>query len=253
MSDVTHAMILAAGLGQRLRPLTERIPKALVRVGGRPLIDYALDTLLRAGITDVVVNLHHLGDEIRKHLGDGSTYGIRTHYSEENPLLDSGGGIAWAEPLLGHRTFITMNTDTIIDVDLRSVVRFHSEHGAVATLVVRKDPSMERFGLIHVSREGRIGRFLSWSAPQTVLARTGSLEPFMYTGVQVLEPRVFGYMARGSVFSMTRETYPRMLEKGEPIYAYSFIGTWLTVGTPDELAAAERALRNLPARLSGTR
>jgi NDP-sugar pyrophosphorylase family protein len=253
MSEVTHAMILAAGLGQRLRPLTERIPKALVRVGGRPLIDYALDTLLRAGITDVVVNLHHLGDEIRKHLGNGSSHGIRTHYSEENPLLDSGGGIAWAEPLLGQRTFVTLNADTIIDVDLRSVVRFHRERGAVATLVVRKDPSMERFGLIHVSREGRVGRFLDWSAPSDVLAQIGQLEPFMYTGAQVLEPRVFDYMARGLAFSMTRETYPRMLASGEPIYAYPFSGTWLTVGTADELAAAERALQDSPARLSGTR
>jgi NDP-sugar pyrophosphorylase family protein len=75
----------------------------------------------------------------------------------------------------------------------------------------------------------------------------------MYTGAQVLEPRVFDYMARGSVFSMTRETYPRMLAAGEPIFAYPFSGTWLTVGTPDELAAAERALRNSPARLPGTR
>jgi NDP-sugar pyrophosphorylase family protein len=146
-----------------------------------------------------------------------------------------------------------VNADTIIDVDLRSVVRFHRERRAVATLVVRKDPSMERFGLIHVSREGRVGRFLAWSAPPDTLAQAGLLEPFMYTGVQVLEPRVFAYMARGAVFSMTRETYPRMLGRGEPIYAYPFSGTWLTVGTPDELTAAERALRDAPARLSGTR
>jgi len=244
-------MILAAGLGQRLRPLTERVPKALVPVGGRPLIDYAMRTLADAGITDVIVNLHHLGEEIRKHLGDGSTHDVRIHYSVEDPLLDSGGGIAWAQPLLGARTFITVNADTIIDIDLRTVVRFHHSRNALATLVVRKDPAMERFGLIRVTQQGRVGRFLDCEAPPETLAPGEALEPFMYTGVQVLEPRVFDYMNRGAVFSMTRHIYPTMLARGEPIYAYRFDGAWLTVGTPSELAAAEQALLAMPIRHSG--
>jgi len=111
-------MILAAGEGLRLRPLTETVPKALVEVGGRPLIDYALNAVRHSGVEDVVINLHHLGDRIRDHVGDGRRFGLRIAYSEERTLLGSGGGIRHARHLLGTGTFVTLNADTIIDIDL---------------------------------------------------------------------------------------------------------------------------------------
>jgi len=234
-------MILAAGMGQRLRPITETIPKALVEVGGRPLIDYAVETLVRSGITDVVVNLHHLGELVRAHLDDGARYGARIRYSAETTLQGTGGGIRQARSLLGDDTFVTVNSDTIIDVDLRRVAAFHRENGAVATLVVRKDPRMESFGLIRLGADGRVGSFLD-----THRESPEELEPFMYTGVQILEPRVFDYMPAEGAFSITEVTYPRMLGAGERLYGYRFDGTWLTVGTPDELTEASARLRMHP-------
>jgi len=244
MKGVT-GMILAAGRGERLRPITDLLPKALVPVGGRALIDYAVATFVRSGIEDLVVNLHYRGEMIREHLGDGSRFGARIRYSVEEPLLGSGGAIVHARAMLGERTLVTMNADTIADIDLRELVAYHREHGATATLVLRKDPRMEDYGLIYRGPDGRIGRFLEHRA-----ARPGEpLEPFMFAGIQVLEPRVYAYMpAPGRAFSITADTYPAMLAAGEPLYGYPFAGRWLTVGTPAELEAARATMAAWAAR-----
>ncbi len=237
-SGNVHAMILAAGLGTRLRPLTDRVPKPLVEVAGRPLIEYALANVARAGIGDVVINLHHLAVAIREHLGDGSRFGLNIRYSLEDPLLGTGGGILHARELLGDSTVVTLNSDTIIDIELGEVLAFHRSRRAAATLVLRKDPLAKQYGVIETETDGRIGTFLEHRRPGTM----EPLEAFMYTGVQVLEPRVFDYMPADRPFSVTAVTYPQMLTAGEPIYGYRFDGRWLTVGTLDEKAAAERAL-----------
>ena len=115
-------MILAAGFGTRLRPLTEAVPKPLLRVAGRPIIEYPLLLLRAAGIRDVVINLHHLGDQIRKRLGDGSAYGLRIVYSTEEEILDTGGGIKKAEALLSDGSFVVINSDTIMDAPLEELI-----------------------------------------------------------------------------------------------------------------------------------
>ena len=237
-----RAMILAAGEGRRLRPLTATLPKALVEVGGRTLVEYALETVTRSGIDDVIVNLHHHGEQIRTHLGDGRRFGARIRYSEETTLLGSGGGIVHARGLLGDGPFVTLNADTIVDVDLRAVVAFHEGKRAVATLVLRKDPRMAEYGVIQTLAGGLVGRFLEHTRPNAV----GPMEAFMYTGVQVLDPSIFRYMPAQGAFSITEVTYPRMLAADEPVFGYPFEGTWVTVGTPAEL---ENARRVLPARL----
>jgi NDP-sugar pyrophosphorylase family protein len=231
-------MILAAGEGMRLRPLTETVPKALVEVAGRPLIDYAVEAVARCGIEEVVVNLYHLGEHIRDHLADGRRFGVRVSYSEETSLLGSGGGIRHARRLLGEGTFVTLNADTIIDIDLAPVLRFHREKRAAATMVLRKDPRMAEYGLIYIDRDSRVARFLKHVRP----GAREPLEPYMFTGVQVLEPTVFAHMPAQGAFSITEITYPSMLASGEPIFGYPFEGPWLTVGTPDELAHARRVL-----------
>lgn len=232
-------MILAAGMGTRLRPLTDTLPKALVEVAGKPLLFYAVETLAASGIHDIVVNLHYYGEMIRERLGDGSRFGVSIRYSFEDPLLGSGGGILHARKLLGNSTFVTLNSDTIIEVDLRPILAEHRRRHATATLLLRKDPRMEAFGVIRVDDEDRIGRFLQHERPGAETA----LEPFMYTGVQILEPQIFSYMAEKQAFSITERTYPKMLQAGEPLYGHRFGGRWITVGTPEELEAAEEELR----------
>ena len=232
-------MILSAGLGTRMRPLTLSTPKPLVEVGGRPLIDFALATLAAAGIRHVVINLHHLAEQIRGYLGDGRERGLHIDYSVEEILQGSGGGIRDARRLLGSGTFVTLNADTLIGIDLRPFLREHRERAAAATLILRKDPQMDRFGTIGIGADGRVKRFLAHMGPSEV----DRGEPYMFTGVQILEQRVFDFMEARGPFSITETTYPRMLAAGEPLFGAVFAGPWLTVGSPEELAAAEDSLR----------
>jgi len=224
------AMILAAGLGGRLRPLTDRVPKPLVRVGGQPLIAYPLALLRAAGIREVVVNLHHLGGALRDALGDGAAYGVSIIYSEEDPILDTGGGIKQAQAWLGGERFVVLNSDTILDLDVPDMIRFHERHGALATMLLRPDREQRRYGEIEIDQTARIRRFLG--RPAVVDA---ALTPLMFGGVHVFEPQVFDYMSPGC-FGIAKETYPRMLAAGAPLYGYRFDGYWRVLDTHAGLA-----------------
>jgi len=231
------AMVLAAGLGTRLRPLTLDRPKALVEVAGRPLIAYDLMLLRRHGIEEVVINLHHHGDALRAALGDGSAYGVRIVYSPEDPLLDTGGAIKNVEALLGGEDFLVLNGDTIIDLPLDALLAAHRAHGAAATLVLRHDPEQARYGLVEIDGARRIRRFLGRPADVTA-----PLEAFMFAGVHVVSPRIFRYMPEVRAFSVTRETYPAMLAAGEPLFGLPFDGFWRVIDTIADRDRADAAL-----------
>lgn len=225
-----RAMILAAGLGSRLRPLTDRLPKPLVEVGGHPLIAYPLALCRAAGIREVVINLHHHGDAIRSALGDGRAFGVSIAYSPEDPLLDTGGGILQARPLLGEERFVVLNSDSIIDLDLRALAADHVARGAVATMVLRRDREQARFGQIEIDAAHRVRRFLG--RPATV---DEPLTAYMFAGVHVLEPQVYGHMASGT-FGIVKQTYPAMLAAGRAVSGYMYDGYWRVLDTHAGLA-----------------
>ncbi len=235
-----RAMILAAGRGTRLRPLTDAVPKPLLEVAGRPMIAFPLQLLRAAGIQEVVINLHHLGEQIRHCLGAGGAYGLRITYSEENPILDTGGAIAAAKLFLCGDTFVVLNADTVIDLRLRDVVDFHRRHRATATMVVRPDPDAARHDAISLDATSRLRSILGHRDRSAAVEEpTGNR--LMYAGIMVLEPRVFDYMGPG-VFSITRDTYPRLLSAGEPLYGFVHNGYWRVLDTPQDLAAGRREL-----------
>lgn len=243
------AMVLAAGQGTRLRPATDSIPKALMPVAGRPMIEYALLLLRYYGIRDIIINLHHFGEQIETRLGDGRSLGLAVRYSEEPELLDTGGGLLKAEEFLRDGSFIVINTDALIDVNLAALIEFHAKTGAAATLVLRADPRADEFGSMDIDTNGRIVRFLDSKAPVTP---TGGLRKLMFTGVQILEPRVFEHMRAGGAkrkFSTTRDTYPHMLAAGEPFYGFVFDGFWQDLGTAARIREAEQKLQSGAARL----
>lgn len=224
------AMILAAGFGSRLRPLTDRLPKPLVEVGGKPLIAYALALARAAGIRDVVINLHHHGTAIRAALGDGAAYGVSIQYSPEDPILDTGGGILRARPLLGAERFVVLNSDSIIDLDLRRLVDWHVARGGVATMVLRHDREQTRYGEVEIDADLRVRRLLG--RPARV---DRPLTPYMFAGVHVLEPAVFDHMATGA-FGIVRQTYPALLAADRPVYGYVHDGYWRVLDTHAGLA-----------------
>jgi NDP-sugar pyrophosphorylase family protein len=243
------AMVLAAGQGTRLHPLTEHTPKALVRVAGRPMIEYSLLLLKRYGIRDIIINLHHLGDQIESYLGDGKQWGLQITYSKEPELLDTGGGLLKAKPFLQGGTFIVINTDVLIDLSVRDLLAFHEKNRAVATLVLRRDPLADQYGSMEIDGDGRIRRFLQTRIATELSVPTTEL---MFTGVQVLEPRVFDYMGPDDAlrkFSTTKDTYPRMLMHQEKLFGFRFSGFWQDVGTENRIKAAEDSLAAGKARL----
>jgi NDP-sugar pyrophosphorylase family protein len=231
------AMVLAAGLGTRLAPLTDRVPKPLLEVGGRPMIEYPLRMLAVAGVEEVVVNLHHLGERIREALGDGARYGLRIRYSPEDPILETGGAIAHARPLLGDEPFVVANCDALLDPDLEAVWRLHERYGALATLVVRADPQAERYGALDLDSTGIIRRFLG--KPGNVDA---PLERRMFCGVHVLSPAIFAHLPAARIFSITRDLYGPLVVSGARLCGYDYRGYWRDLGTPDGLSAARNDL-----------
>jgi NDP-sugar pyrophosphorylase family protein len=237
IAPIRTAMVLAAGLGTRLRPITDRTPKALVEVGGRPMIEYALRMLAHAGAEDVVVNLHHFGDAIRERFGSGEAVGVRLHYSTEDPILDTGGGIAHARAFLDRAAFAVVNCDALIDVDLAAAAAVHLERAALATLVVREDPEAERWGPVDVDAEGRVRRFLG--QPPDVAE---PLERRMFSGVHVLSPEIFEVMPASRIFSITRDVYRPAVVAGARLFTITHRGYWRDLGTPESVASASRDL-----------
>jgi mannose-1-phosphate guanylyltransferase len=234
-----RAMILAAGKGTRLRPLTDTTPKPLLEVAGGPMIALPLQLIREAGIEEVVINLHHLGEQIRDQLGDGAAYGVRISYSAEEPILDSGGAIAAARQFLGDETFVVLNADTAIELRLREVIDFHRTHDATATMVLRADPDAARHDAIMIDVSHRMHSILGYHNHRTAAEEPGNR--MMYAGIMVLEPRVFDYMGQG-VFSITRDVFPRLLAAGEPLYGYVHEGYWRVLDTPTDLAAGREEL-----------
>ncbi|HTP41420.1 MAG TPA: nucleotidyltransferase family protein [Nitrospiria bacterium] len=238
------AMVLAAGLGTRLRPLTDTIPKALLPVAGRPLIHYPLLWLKRYGITEMVINLHHHGQQIADSLGDGRAMGLTLHYSWEPTILGTGGGIKQARRLLGEKPFLVVNSDIVIDLNLDKVVEFHHRKQSAVSMVLRADPDAERYGIVELDGQDQIQTIVGQGG-QGGRGRAGSatLRRLMFTGVHLLEPSVFDAIP-GDGFSSITDVYIAMLQRDERLCGYVMKGTWMDLGTPERYQEADQLLRS---------
>jgi len=241
---IRRAMVLAAGYGKRLAPITHTTPKPLVPVAGRPLLDRLLEFLRAGGIEDVVINLHHLGHRIEEHVGDGRRFGLRVRYSPEDPILDTGGGIKNAEPLLAGEPFVVANGDSLLELPLLDVLDYHQRRGGIITMVVRPSPDAARLGLIELDADDRVRRVVGRPEEPVDVPLRG----FMFPGLHVFDPEIFAWMEPGVAFGVIRETYPRLLRAGRPIYGFVAPARWLNIDTPDGLAAAGDVLARDPFR-----
>lgn len=219
------AMILAAGKGERLRPLTLTTPKPLLPVGGVPIIYRTIDLLRKHGFTEIVINLHHLGEQIESSVGDGSKFGVRIRYSWEEELLGTGGGIKAAQHLLGDESFLVVNSDILIDIDLKDVITYHLNSKGAATLVVRDDLTFSGYGAVKVDDNHRIRDILG------LVDNSANFLPRLFVGMQVLEPIFFDYCNPDKWASSTQDIFPRMLKDGLPFYAYEHEGFFADIGT----------------------
>lgn len=228
------AMVFAAGLGTRLRPLTNVVPKPLAPVGPWPLVRYAAETAKAAGITEIVMNVFHLPEALPAAIGDGAAWGMKITWSKEGPaILGTGGGIRNVRSFFGDEPFAVLNGDTLIDFDLRIAIEKHRASGAVATMVLKNDPRVAQFGAIgYDPAEGRVWDFVG-RAP--IPAGTPPLSKALFTGVQVFSPRVFDFIAQEGEVGLGSETYPAILEAGERVSCVLQDGYWSDLGTAERL------------------
>ena len=226
-----RAMILAAGYGTRLWPLTIDRAKPALPFMGRPLVGYVAEYLGRHGCREVLVNLHHRPESVRAALGDGGRFGVHLHYIEEPVILGTSGALDNARSFFEQETFIVINGKLATDIDLRAALDTHRRTSALATLILRPNPQRERFSTVIV-RDGLVQGFGASPAPpagQTVADETET--PLMFTGIQILEPRIFEYIPRGVFSHSTTEVYPQAIERGERIVAHVAEGQWYELST----------------------
>ena len=229
-------MILAAGYGTRLWPLTTDRTKPAIPVLGRPLVGYVAEYLSRYGCTDVVVNLHHHPESVRDALGDGSRFGVKLHYVFEPEILGTSGALDNARDLLADSTFIVVNGKIITDINLAEALETHRRTNALATLVLQRNPTRARFSIVE-TREGLVIGFGCMPAPASDNAggvddgQTNAEVPLMFTGIQILEPRIFDYIPRGVFSHSTKDVYPKAIAQGERIVAHIAGGMWHELST----------------------
>ena len=229
------AMILAAGLGTRLRPLTDDRPKALVEVAGKTLLEITLQRLASFGIRDVIVNVHHFADMVVAYLKKNNNFGVRIEISREEVLLDTGGGLkkaGWFFAADGE-PFILHNVDVISTIDLGRMVRFHQENRALATVAVQE---RETSRYLLFDQDGRLrGR----RTPRAELARgSEKLLALAFSGVHVISPRLLGMMSEEGAFSII-DAYLRLAGQGESILAFRADEYyWRDLGKPENVLRA---------------
>jgi NDP-sugar pyrophosphorylase family protein len=211
--SVTKAMILAAGEGTRLRPLTLTMPKAMVPVAGRPLIEHTLTWLKSHGVAEVGINLHYLGSRIVDCLGDGSRFGLKIVYSHEEALLGTAGGTKRLEAFFAGDRFVLIYGDILTDLDLDEMVEHHVKAGAVATIVLFAAPNPHEVGIVETDSQGRILSFVEKPARGT---EKGNLAN---GGVYVLEPAVLEHIQSG-YFDFGFDVFPSLLRQGMPLHGY---------------------------------
>ncbi len=243
------AMILAAGLGTRLRPLTDDRPKALVEVGGRTLLEITLCRLRNFGVRQVIVNVHHFADMIVDYLNANNNFGMSIEVSREDHLLDTGGGLkkaAWflkdSDGPSGNKgPFILHNVDVLSTIDVGQMVQFHAETGALATLAVQARET-SRY-LLFDEQLQLCGRRASDQAPELVRPAQ-RVQAWAFSGIHVISPHLLAMMTEEGAFSIIN-SYLRLAAQGENILAFRADEYyWRDLGRPENVAQAEQDLKN---------
>jgi mannose-1-phosphate guanylyltransferase / phosphomannomutase len=234
MKSSVRAMVMAAGAGTRLRPLTQDVPKPMVPIANRPVLEYTLENLRRHGITEIILNLHNHPDLIRNHFGDGAAWGVHLRYSHELQLLGTAGGVKKAEEFLKQGTFLVMSGDGLTNINLRSLLAFHARKKAFGTMAVKSLDVHFEYGVTLAKADGRITRFIEKPQWSDVFSSE------VNTGIYVFEPEALAWIPPGKVYDFGHELWPLLLKKKKPIFAYRMKEYWCDVGNLSEYRRAQR-------------
>jgi len=216
-------MVLAAGLGTRLRPLTYEITKPMVPVLDRPVMEHILDLLDRHSFEHVIANLHYFPDTIREHFGE------RLEYRYEPELLGTAGGVRGCADFFGDEAFLVISGDALTDIDLAALTARHRQSGGIATLAVKKVADTREFGVVLHDREGRITGFQEKPAPEEALSDLGNC------GIYVFDPKIFDYFPERPFVDWAQDVFPVLLENDVPFHIHEVREYWNDVGSLSEL------------------
>jgi len=243
------AMILAAGEGTRLRPLTLNTPKVMLPMADKPLLEYILDLLRFHGITEVAINLHHLPKVVMDWLGDGRKFGIRITYSVEDPILGTAGALTKLRDFFDD-TFVVIYGDMLTNMDISSLVEFHQAKEALATVTLFEVEDPSSYGIVEIDKEHRIHRFIEKPAPGTTSSNLAN------SGIYALQPEVIDYIPPDTFYDFGYDLFPALLSQGARLFGYVTTDSILDTGTLENYRRAERDLlegKFLPKRASSTK
>ena len=218
-----RAMVLAAGLGTRLRPLTYEITKPMVPVLDRPVMEHILDLLDRHGFREVIANLHYFPDTIREFFGE------RLSYHHEPELLGTAGGVRACAEFFGDEAFVVISGDALTDIDLGAFAARHRAAGGIATLAVKEVADTREYGVVLHDRDGRITGFQEKPAPEEALSRLGNC------GIYIFEPEIFDYFPPRDFVDWAQDVFPTLLENDVPFHVHEIHDYWNDVGSLAEL------------------
>ena len=223
------AMVMAAGLGTRLRPLTDFLPKPMMPVANRPVLHHLLNLLHRHDVKEVGINLHAYPEMIQRYFGDGSSLDMSIHWSLETELLGTAGGVKKLESLWGDETILVTSGDGLHDIDVTALLGHHRRTGALATLTVKPVGDPSSFGVVILDRDTRVRGF------QEKPRRGDERSDLANCGVYVIEPALLDRIPPGAVVDFGADIWPSLVAAGEPVYAYTTMAYWNDVGDLDEL------------------
>lgn len=234
------AMVLAAGLGTRLRPITRAIPKPMVPVLNRPVMEHIVRLLARHGMTDVIANLYWFPDTIESHFGDGSELGVNLVYSHEDALHGTAGGVRVAADFFDD-SFLVISGDALTDIDLEAMRRFHESHDGIATLATKRVPDTSEFGVVITEDDGRVQGFQEKPDPAEALSDLANC------GIYMFDREIFDYFPGPGESRLADpgdpdgfadwalDVFPALMDAAVPFYAHRFDAYWNDIGTVGEL------------------
>ncbi|MEX0993574.1 MAG: NDP-sugar synthase [Solirubrobacterales bacterium] len=240
-----RAMVLAAGLGTRLRPITYELAKPMVPVLGRPVMDHILRLLVRHGFDDVVANLHYFPEQIQGRFGDGRAFGLSLSYSPEPELLGTAGGVRGAREHFGDETFLVISGDALTDIDLSALWARHKQAGGIATLALKRVADPSQLGVVIVGDDGRIQGFQEKPDPSEALSDLGNC------GIYAFEPAIFDHFPDDDPVDWANDVFPVLLEGGIPFHGHEISDYWNDIGNLNEFRQGNFDAVNGEVRVEG--
>lgn len=225
------AMIMAAGVGSRLMPLTMQIPKPMVPMANKPLMENIVEVLQGHGFTDIMANLHYHANVIEDYFANGSHWGVNMNYSLETELLGTAGGVKNCENFLDE-TFVVVSGDALTDIDLTKLLAAHRKNGAIATIALKEVAEVEHFGVVVTDELGRINQFQEKPSPEIALSNLAN------TGIYIFEPEIFKYIPVRQFYDFGKQVFPHLVKIKAPFYGVEVADYWCDIGNLDTYRSA---------------